>query len=174
MSQRQSLALTEVTTHTQGTPFSSQGAPFSSLSTSSFASGGIEAQITCSSICCLEGHQIITLPWMCLETGNTPFAGFECTELALNASGKRQAQGAADGKGRAPLGSWNVTPCLLQKGKGRSPWLYRTGFAPGICQFSPILYFMRDVADSVCCYLLGWLSGWRGRRLDLHLVCSRT
>lgn len=83
VSQRQSLALTEVTTHTQGTPFLSQGAPFSSLSTSSFASGGIEAQITCSSICCLEGHQIITLPWMCLETGNTPLLGLSAQSWHL-------------------------------------------------------------------------------------------
>jgi len=46
----------------------------------SFALGGIEAQTTCSSICCLEGHQIITLHWMFLEIGMS-FTVLECIDL---------------------------------------------------------------------------------------------
>jgi hypothetical protein len=34
-----------------------------------FLIGGIEAQITCCSTCCLEVPQIITLPWKSPETG---------------------------------------------------------------------------------------------------------
>ena len=34
-----------------------------------FSIGGIEEQITCCSICCLELPQITTLPWMSPETG---------------------------------------------------------------------------------------------------------